>query len=256
MLVLLSPAKTLDYSDVSYSFHSKPRLLKESEELISVLKKKKSKDLQKMMKVSEKIADLNVERFQTFATPFNKKNAKPSVLAFKGDVYTGFQADDMDNDDLTFAQTHIRILSGLYGVLKPMDLMQPYRLEMGTKLQVKKAKNLYEFWDNKITQLINKDIKKAGEAIINLASKEYFHSVKKDELKGDLYTINFKEERNGVFKIISFSAKKARGTMSRYIVKNKITDPELLKKFKEDNYAFNPELSTERNWIFTRLSSK
>lgn len=253
MLVLLSPAKTLDFSNATYAFHSKPRMLKDSVVLVDNLQQKSSKDLQELMSVSEKIADLNVERFQSFKTPFTKKNAKPSVLAFKGDVYTGLQADDMDTADLEFAQDHIRILSGLYGVLRPMDLMQAYRLEMGTKLKNEQGKDLYEFWDDRITKLLNKDLKSNGaNVVINLASKEYFNSVKPKDLKGDLYHVNFKEERNGVYKIISFSAKKARGVMSRYIIKNKITNPEDIKNFNEDNYVFNTELSSEKDWVFTR----
>lgn len=250
MIVLLSPAKTLDFTESAYPFHSKPRLIKDSKLLVEDLRKKSSKDLQDLMKVSVKIADLNVDRFNSFKTPFNKKNAKPSILAFKGDVYTGFQAEEMDNEDMEFAQEHIRILSGLYGLLRPMDLMQAYRLEMGTKLKNEKGRNLYEFWGDKITQLINKDAK--GAAIINLASNEYFKSVKTDQLKSDLYHVNFKEKRNDVYKIISFNAKKARGMMSRYIVKNKITHPEDLKSFSEDGYFFNPDLSSEKNWIFTK----
>ncbi len=253
MLILISPAKTLDYSEASYEFHSKPRMLKDSQVLVEDLKQKSSKDLQQLMSVSEKIANLNVERFQSFKTPFNTKNAKPSVLAFKGDVYTGLQAEEMDKEDLEFAQDHLRILSGLYGVLRPMDLMQPYRLEMGTRLKNEKGKNLYEFWDDRITKTLNKDLKSSGgNAIINLASKEYFGSVKTQSLKGDLYHVNFKEERNGKYKIISFNAKKARGVMSRYIIKNRLTEPESLKAFDEDGYAFNPDLSSEREWIFTR----
>jgi len=253
MIVLLSPAKTLDYSTASYDFHSKPRMLKDSAILVDSLKQKSSEEIQKLMSVSVKIADLNVDRFQSFKTPFNTKNAKPSVLAFKGDVYTGLQAGDMNKEELEFAQEHIRILSGLYGLLRPMDLMQAYRLEMGTRLKNENGKNLYEFWDDRITKLINKDLKASkGNAVINLASKEYFNAVKPKSLKGDLYHVNFKEERNGVYKIISFSAKKARGVMSRYIIKNKITNPEDIKGFAEDNYMFNPELSTERDWIFTR----
>lgn len=250
MIVLLSPAKTLDFAETAYGFHSKPRLLKDSSILVKELQGKSSKDLQDLMKVSVKIADLNVDRFHSFKTPFNKKNAKPSVLAFKGDVYTGLKAGEMSEEDLEFAQEHIRILSGLYGLLRPMDLMQAYRLEMGTKLKNEKGKNLYEFWGDKITKLINKDSK--GAPIINLASKEYFHSVKTDQLKGDLYHVNFKEKKNDVYKIISFNAKKARGIMSNYIVKNRITDPEEMKSFTEDGYFFNPDLSSEKDWIFTR----
>ncbi len=253
MIVLLSPAKTLDFESAEYDFHTKPRLLKDSGELVGILKSKRSSDLQKLMKVSEKIADLNVERFNQFSTPFNKKNAKPSVLAFKGDVYTGLQAEDFDKEELKFAQEHIRILSGLYGVLRPMDLMQPYRLEMGTKLSTERGKNLYDFWDDRITKLLNKDLKNVkGDVVINLASKEYFNSVKTENLKGELYHINFKENRNGVYKIISFSAKKARGIMARYIIKNKTTSPDKLKKFNEDGYSFNKELSKDKDWVFTR----
>lgn len=253
MIVLLSPAKTLDFTNIDYGVHSRPRMLKDSNILIKELKTKTSKDLQDLMKVSVKIADLNVERFHSFKTPFNKKNAKPSVLAFKGDVYAGLQAETMDGADLEFAQEHLRILSGLYGILRPMDLMQPYRLEMGTRLKNENGKNLYEFWDDRITKLINKDLKTSkGSAVINLASKEYFNAVKPKELKGELYHVNFKEERNGVYKIISFNAKKVRGVMSRYIIKNRITKPEDLKAFTEDGYVFNADLSSEKDWIFTR----
>ncbi|MGK0387355.1 MAG: cytoplasmic iron level regulating protein YaaA (DUF328/UPF0246 family) [Maribacter sp.] len=253
MIVLLSPAKTLDFTTENYEFHSKPRMLKDSSILIDQLKTKTSKDLQDLMKVSVKIADLNVDRFHSFKTPFSTKNAKPSILAFKGDVYTGLQAGTMDEADLEFSQEHLRILSGLYGILRPMDLMQAYRLEMGTRLKNEQGKNLYEFWGDKITRLINKDLKASkGKAVINLASKEYFNAVKPKELKGELYHVNFKEERNGVYKIISFNAKKARGVMSRYIIKNRITNPEDLKAFNEDNYTFNPDLSSEKDWIFTR----
>ncbi len=253
MIILLSPAKTLDYGSSEYPFHSEPRMLEQSNELVTVLKKKNTKAIMELMGVSQKIADLNVQRYSDFSMPFNTENAKPSVLAFKGDVYTGLKADEMNKKDLEFAQNHVRILSGLYGVLRPMDLMQPYRLEMGTKLKVKRKKNLYEFWDKSITQVLNEDLTATkGSAIINLASNEYFKSVKTKELQGDLYNLNFKEERNGVYKIISFNAKKARGMMANYIVKNKITQPEDLKGFLEDNYAFNEDLSTERDWIFTR----
>jgi len=221
--------------------------------LVEELRKKSSNDIQKLMSVSVKIADLNVERYQSFKTPFNTKNAKPSVLAFKGDVYTGLQAGDFSEEEMQFAQEHVRILSGLYGILRPMDLMQAYRLEMGTKIPNAGGKNLYEFWGEKITKTINKDLKaNGGNAIVNLASKEYFHSVKTKSLQGDLYHINFKENRNGTYKIISFSAKKARGIMARYIVQNNITNPEDLKKFGEDNYCFNPDLSSEKDWVFTR----
>ncbi len=253
MIVLLSPAKTLDETPVEVDFFSQPRLLDKSLSLIEILKKKNSKDLQKLMGVSEKIADLNVYRNQQFTTPFTIENAKPSVLAFKGDVYTGLQANEFNDEDLEFAQNHLRILSGLYGVLRPMDLMQPYRLEMGTKLKVKRKKNLYEYWDNTITEVLNEDLKSnENETIINLASNEYFKSVQKKGLEGDIINVHFKENRNGVYKVISFSAKKARGMMARYIVKNRIQNPKEILNFNEDRYEYSDELSSEKDWVFVR----
>ena len=180
MIILLSPAKTLDFSPSEVKEFTTPRLLDKSQTLVNLLKKKSANSLKKLMGVSDNIAQLNVERFQNYARPFTLDNAKQSVLAFKGDVYTGLEAEGFGEEDLAFAQKHLRILSGLYGLLQPMDLMQPYRLEMGTKLKVSRKKNLYEFWDKKITQLINEDLAKSGtDVVINLASKEYFHAVKR-----------------------------------------------------------------------------
>lgn len=253
MLLLISPAKTLNFDSTDLKKKSKPRFLSESQSLIDVLKKKSATDIKKLMSISDKLANLNVERYHNFSTPFNLKNAKQAVLAFRGDVYTGLDADSFDKDDLEFAQKHLRILSGLYGVLKPLDLMQPYRLEMGTKLSNGFGKNLYEFWGDKITKTINKDAKASkSKAIINLASKEYFSVLQPKAFKSELYNVNFKEERNGVFKIISFSAKKARGMMCNYIIKNKLTEPEHLIGFDMDGYVFNEELSSEKDFIFTR----
>jgi len=253
MIVLLSPAKTLDYSVSTLGTHTKPRLLKDSRKLVSVLKEKTSADIKKLMKVSDNIANLNVERFQQFKTPFTITNAKQSVLAFKGDVYQGLEADTFDEADHAFAQAHLRILSGLYGILRPMDLMQPYRLEMGTKLKNGSFKNLYEFWDNRITKLINKDLKETeGDSIINLASKEYFHSVKTKELKGNLIHIHFREKRGDKFKVIAFNAKKARGAMSKQIVKYKITDPEHLKSLEVNGYIFKEDKSDVGNFTFIK----
>lgn len=253
MLLLISPAKTLDFSETKLKKHSQPRLLEESSALVSILKKKSTNDLKKLMNISDKIAMLNHERFQHFATPFDLNNAKQALLAFKGDVYNGLDADSFDTKDFNFAQKHLRILSGLYGVLKPLDLMQAYRLEMGTKLSNGFGKNLYQFWDNKITDIINKDIKdNKHKSVINLASKEYFRAVKPTDLNAELYTVNFKENRNGTYKIIAFSAKKARGMMCNFVIKNKLTNPEHMKAFDMDNYIFNPGLSSEREFIFTR----
>jgi len=253
MLLLISPAKTLDFSETPFQQYTQPVFPKESKKLVSILKNMQAEDLKKLMGVSDKIAELNVHRFKSFKTPFTLKNAKQAILAFRGDVYTGLNADEFDEADMDFAQQHLRILSGLYGVLKPFDLMQAYRLEMGTKLQNEKGKNLYNFWDEKITKQLNKDLKESnGRVIINLASKEYFKSVQSKQLAGDLYTVNFKEDKNGTYKIVAFFAKKARGMMCNYVIKNKLTDPEHLKGFDYEGYVFNPDLSSEREFIFTR----
>ncbi len=253
MIVLLSPAKTLDYSASTLGTHTEPRLLKDSSKLIKVLKKKTPSAIKTLMKVSDNIANLNVERFQQFATPFTMTNAKQSVLAFKGDVYQGLEADTFDEADYEFAQAHLRILSGLYGILRPMDLMQPYRLEMGTKLQNGSFKNLYEFWGNRITKLINADLEATeGESIINLASKEYFRSVKTDKLKGNLIHIHFREKRGDKYKVIAFNAKKARGAMAKQIVKYKIVDPEHLKSLEINGYVFNERMTDDSNYTFIK----
>ncbi len=253
MIVLLSPAKTLDYSTSTMGTHTAPRLLKDSRKLVKVLKKKTAEDIKKLMKVSDNIANLNVERYRQFKTPFTITNAKQSLLAFKGDVYQGLDVDSFDEVDHEFAQAHLRILSGLYGILRPMDLMQPYRLEMGTKLKSDRYKNLYEFWDNRITKLINDDLKATeGDAIINLASKEYFHSVKTDLLKGQLIHIHFREKRGDQFKVIAFNAKKARGAMSKQIVKYKIIDPTHLKSLEVNGYIFREDMSDSTNYTFIK----
>jgi len=253
MLLLISPAKTLDFDKTELKKKTKLRFLPESQALIDILKKKSATDLKKLMKISDKIANLNEERYHSFETPFSLKNAKQAILAFRGDVYTGLDADSFDEADLAFAQDHLRILSGLYGLIRPLDLMQPYRLEMGTKLQNDAGKNLYEFWDDKITKTINKDVKKSkAKAIINLASKEYFSAVQPKSLEADLYNIHFKEEKNGEFKIVAFFAKKARGMMCHYIIKNKLTEPEHLIGFDYDRYTYNEKLSSERDLVFTR----
>lgn len=252
MIILLSPAKTLDYNETDFTTHTQARLLTDSRKLVRVLKEKKPQELQTLMSISEKLASENYERYHSFSTPFDLKNAKQSILAFKGDVYQGLDVSDFSEDDLDFAQQHIRILSGLYGLLRPLDLMQPYRLEMGTKLMQNGSKNLYEFWDNKITKLLNKDLKESGsDWIVNLASNEYFKSVKKNLLKGRFLNVDFKENRDGKYKIIAFNAKKARGVMSRQIVKNRITEAEHLKDLEVNGYLFNKELSNENHYIFT-----
>lgn len=249
MLLLLSPAKTLDFNPTHIKTHTQPLFLKQSKTLVNNLKKYSSKEIQDLMGVSEKIANLNVSRYQDFSVPFDQSNAKQAILAFKGDVYQGLSVEDFDEEELNFAHEHIGILSGLYGFLRPLDLMQPYRLEMGTKLKVGEHKNLYEFWDQSITQQINAT---GAKDIINLASNEYFKSVKKEALEGNLWTVDFKENKNGKYKIVAFYAKKARGMMCNYVVKNHIEKPEDLKSFDMDDYQFNEELSGERHYVFTR----
>jgi len=236
MIILLSPAKTLDFTPVKHPAPSQPRLLEHSEKLVGVLKKKKVSDLKKLMKVSDNIATLNVERFQSFSTPFTTKNAKPAILAFKGDVYTGLEADSFNNSQLKFSQKHVRILSGLYGLLKPLDLMQPYRLEMGTKLKTG-----------------NQDYKKSKSTVfLNLASQEYMKSVQKDRLEGPMINIHFKEDRNGKLKVIAFNAKKARGAMANLIVKNNITKVDDLYGLTVDGYVYDESLSDMENLCFVK----
>ena len=205
------------------------------------------------MKVSAKIADLNFDRYETWSTPFTQDNAKQAMLAFKGDVYTGLDAETFSAADFKFAQQHLRMLSGLYGLLRPLDLMQPYRLEMGTKLDTDAGKNLYEFWGSTITDGINKQLKKIkSDYLVNLASNEYFKSVKPKEVNGEIITPDFKEFKNGDYKMIGIYAKKARGMLSRYIIQNQLTDPEDIKSFDEDGYRYNKKLSRGNNFIFTR----
>jgi len=252
MLVVISPAKKLD-ENCDKNIISKftlPPYLDNSKKIISILKKYSVSSLSKLMNISDKISHLNYERYIKWSLPFDKNNSHPALLLFQGDVYRGISVKDFENDDFLFAQKSLRILSGLYGILKPLDLIQPYRLEMGTPLKIGKFKNLYDFWSDKITQEINKD--KNSDYLINLASAEYFKSINVSTLKSKLINISFKEKRDGNFKIIGIHAKKARGLMSRYIIKNKIADPKRLKKFNLDHYKYNKTLSSDSDWVFTR----
>ncbi|WP_186754355.1 peroxide stress protein YaaA [Echinicola salinicaeni] len=250
MIAIISPAKTLDLSTTDISLASQPDFKSDIKTLVSLMKKKSSSDIQKLMKVSENIAQLNEERYQNFSAEFNPDNSKQALLAFKGDVYKSMDVENYSEDDLNFAQDHLRILSGLYGLLKPMDLIQPYRLEMGISLENKKGKNLYEYWGTKISKALN-DIAK-GEPIINLASQEYAKAVDKKALKSPMINVNFKEHRDGKYKIIGIFAKQARGLMADYIIKNRITEPEKIKLFNVDGYEFSAPQSTENEWIFVR----
>ena len=254
MLMLLSPAKTLDYeTPATTNSFSIPDYLGKSSELVKVLKQKSFLDLMELMQVSQKIAELNVERFNQWKLPFSTENAKQAVLAFKGDVYTGLDASALSENRLAYTQSHLRILSGLYGLLRPLDLMQPYRLEMGLKLTTKKGENLYQFWGEKITDALNVLLAKQDEPVlINLASNEYFKSVQKKNLDGRLITPEFKDWKNGKYKMISFFAKKARGLMVRFAIDHNIQKAEVLQNFDYDGYHFNLELSRADKWVFSR----
>ena len=254
MLIVISPAKTLDFetAPITKDF-TQPDFLKESKKLISELKKLQPAEVSSLMKISDKLGTLNYLRFNEWKTPFNLNNAKQALLAFKGDVYTGIEAETFTNQDLKFAQKHLRILSGLYGVLKPLDLMQAYRLEMGTQFENKQGKDLYEFWGSKLTEQINKDLKSAkSKYLINLASNEYFKSLQAEDIDAEIIVPVFKDFKNGKYKIISFYAKKARGLMSAYIIKNRLKKPEDIKSFNVDGYKFSKSESNGNNWVFLR----
>jgi cytoplasmic iron level regulating protein YaaA (DUF328/UPF0246 family) len=255
MLAVVSPAKKLDFeTEVPEMAVSQPVFLDDTEELIEVARKKSRSDLMKLMGISENLADLNFQRFQHFSRPFDSTNAKPAIFAFRGDTYVGLDADTMKAKDIDWAESHFRMLSGLYGLLKPRDLMQPYRLEMGTRLPNPRGKDLYAFWGDKIADEINSltDGHK-DRSLINLASNEYFKSVKTKLLKGPVITPVFKEIKGGAAKVVGFSAKRARGMMARYMIDNRLENPEELKKFNKDGYSYQDDLSTETEWVFTRV---
>lgn len=254
MLIVISPAKTLDFdSKPSIKTHSQPALLKRSEQLIDQLTEFSPFDLEKLMGISAKLAELNVERYHAWNQPFKPSNAKQAVLAFKGDVYQGLQAEQMSEKQLQYAQQHLRILSGLYGVLRPLDLIQAYRLEMGIKLSNAKGKNLYEFWGSEITNNINKQLKAIdSKYLINLASNEYFRSIQPKLVEAKIITPVFKDLTNGQYKMISFFAKKARGSMSAWIIKNRVKTLKKLSKFNVDGYRFSQEGSTPQKPLFIR----
>ena len=254
MIIVLSPAKTLDYEFDATGSHSVPAFLSQSSKLIKQLKNKEPKDIASLMGLSDKLATLNYDRYQSWTAAKKVSNdSKQSMLVFKGDVYQGLQAEDLTKSEMNFAQKHIRILSGLYGILRPLDLMKPYRLEMGTKLETENGKNLYEFWGNKIQKNVLNELKnQKSDLLINLASNEYFSALGK--LPEDINTISptFKDYKNGKYKIISFYAKKARGLMARWIIQNKIKDFEDLVKFNVDGYKFSKTESTVSTPVFLR----
>jgi cytoplasmic iron level regulating protein YaaA (DUF328/UPF0246 family) len=252
MLTLISPAKTLDFeSEFSVKNHTQPAFLKETEKLINILKKASIADLEKVFSVSKKLAELNFNRFQNFSKKFDSSNSRPALIAFDGDVYDGFDKKNFTQKDFDFAQDHLRILSGLYGLLRPLDLMQPYRLEMGTDFKKfdSSIKNLYGFWSDKIAQELNSVDSKY---IINLASEEYFSAVDPKKIKAKIINVAFKERKNGKLKIVGINAKKARGLMANFIIKNRIDDLKELKKFCEATYKLEITLSNQDNLVFTR----
>ena len=252
--MVISPAKTLDFeTPANIRVATTPDFLEQSQQLINQLRDLSPTDISSLMGISEKLGLLNYDRFLNWHTPFDASNAKQSVLAFKGDVYTGLEAEQFSSDDYKFAQKHLRILSGLYGLLRPLDLIQAYRLEMGTKFGNEKGANLYQFWGDQITIAVNAQLKKTGSAVLlNLASNEYFKAVKGPLINAEIIVPVFKDFKNGKYKIISFYAKKARGRMASYVIKNRIDKVELIKKFDVDGYRFNEEMSTAREWVFTR----
>lgn len=254
MLILISPAKTLDFeAPAKTRTATQPVFLEDAKQLIEELQQLPPDGVSKLMSISSKLGDLNHERFMNWRLPFTKDNAKQSVLAFKGDVYTGLDAEGFSARDFCYAQKHLRILSGLYGVLRPLDLIQPYRLEMGAKFANRRGKDLYQFWDDSITVELNKALNTLKtDAVVNLASNEYFRAVHRKELQADVISPAFKDLNNGKYKILSFYAKKARGQMAGWIIQNGINDAEQLRKFRVAGYRYSADLSTPYEPAFIR----
>lgn len=252
MLIVISPAKKLDFETTAPTTKfTQLEELDKSKTLIKELRKCEPQKISKLMKLSPTLTELNVQRYKSFKTPFNLKNAKQAMFAFKGDTYVGLDAESMKSKDIDYAQNHLRILSGLYGLVSPLDLVQPYRLEMGTKFACDGNKNLYEFWGETITDKINALLQKE-RVLVNLASKEYFSAIDFKKLNGQVITPAFKEKKGDEYKMVGFFAKKARGMMSRYIVENRIKDTKDLLKFDVDGYQYNKKLSSEFAPVFTR----
>lgn len=254
MISVVSPAKSLDFGTPSrVKDFTEPVFLKESQILVNDLKKCSPDQLSVLMKISDKLGVLNAERYNGWSSPFTLSNAKQAVFAFQGDVYKGLEIESFSKDDLKYAQNNFRILSGLYGMLKPLDLIQAYRLEMGTSFKNEKGKNLYDFWGTSITEQINRDLnKQKSETLLNLASNEYFKVIKAKQLQATVITPVFKDWKNGQYKIISFFAKKARGMMASYQIRNKILRIDDLKGFDRDGYLYNEDISQGNNLVFTR----
>ena len=252
MLTVLSPAKTLDFdTPAATRKQSAPAFAAETKALVQLLQKKSSQELKKLMSISDNLAELNADRYASFNS--DSENLKQAILAFKGDVYIGLDVDSYNERDFTFAQKSLRILSGLYGVLRPLDLIHPYRLEMGTKLRNSKGNNLYDFWDSAIGEALAAELcTHRNKTLINLASNEYFNAVDESRLPGDVITPVFKDYSRGTYRVLSFFAKKARGAMATYIVQNRINKPADLKNFDVDGYQYNDGFSSDDRWVFTR----
>jgi len=254
MLALVSPAKKLDFNEMAAPIsYSQPDFLDRSAVLIEQAKKLSRADLSRLMKLSDKLTELNFQRFKAYSPPFTKSNAKQAALAFNGDTYVGLDAPSLSEDDLVYAQDHLRILSGLYGMLRPLDLIQPYRLEMGSRLKNPEGGDLYDFWGDDLAKAIDHITADHKEpVVINLASNEYFKAARPKTMKTRVITPVFKEVKDGVAKVLGLFAKRARGSMARYIITNRIETSEKLKKFNEDGYAYQADLSNDDTWVFTR----
>ena len=249
MLAIISPSKTQDFSQCDIDIFSQTRQIESSNELIGILKNKSKSQIAKLMSISDKLSELNFDRFQNFQLPFTLKNAKQAILAFKGDVYNGINAPELSHEDLEFAQGKVRMLSGLYGVIRPLDLIQPYRLEMGTKLSNEKGSDLYDYWGSDISSILNED---EPDLIVNLASNEYSKAIDKKTLNANILDIVFKEKKGDNYKVIGIYAKRARGLMVNYIIRNRLDKPEELKDFTDEGYRFDKGLSNDSSWVFLR----
>ena len=254
MLMLISPAKTLDFSPPPASIaFTQPRFQRDAQSLIDTLRQLSPEEIGKLMSISPKLAEQNVQRYHDWQLPFSIDNAKQAILAFRGDVYTGLDADSLTDCARNFAQRHVRILSGLYGLLQPLDLIQPYRLEMGTRLTTDKGSNLYQYWGNGLTESLNQELTTAGtDVVVNLASNEYFKAIKTQNLNATVITPAFLDRKNGVYKMISFYAKKARGSMVRFIADHQLSQPDTVRQFDRDGYRYCPQRSEPTEPVFIR----
>nr|WP_320191446.1 peroxide stress protein YaaA [uncultured Desulfobacter sp.] len=254
MLSIMSPSKTMDFNCRSNLLQTQPYFISQARGLSARLKKLSPADLEELMKISPKLAALTHKRFQTFSGAPDNEAARQALLVYKGDAFQGLDIDHYHDQDFEFAQNHIRILSGFYGLLHPMDLIEPHRLEIATRLSGPWGKNLYEFWADRITQRLNTELHESTGTpiLVNLASNEYFKAIQRKHLKAKILTIQFKEKKGDVFKVIAIHAKRARGLLANYIIRNKIIEPEPLKEFSDNGYLFNPDLSTLETWVFSR----